>query len=103
MTLTDNPFIGVITPHARRPRVSVLIVGDEPHAAQALEAVPEAAEEVILVGGRARVREGFAAATGECIVMMDATSGHDTGAVEGFIDALRAGWMSLRAAAPQEA
>ena len=103
MTLTDNPFLGVITPHARRPRVSVLIVGDEPGTTQALECVPDEAEEVILVGGPARVREGFASATGECIVMMDATATQDPGAVERFLDALRSGWMSVRAAAPQEA
>ena len=103
MTLTDNPFLGVVTPHASRPRVSVLLVGDDGHPARALARVPDAAEEVILVGERSALKAGFSAARGECIVVVDAAADLQASAVERFIDALRTGWASARALSTQEA
>ena len=102
MTLTDNPFLGVVTPRDRRPRVSVVIVDDERGPAPALERLSDFTDEVILVRGAA-VRAAFAAARGECIVMMAAGCDADAGRVEGFVAALRSGVASARAAALQGA
>jgi hypothetical protein len=102
MTLTDNPFVGVVTPRGRRPRVSVVIVEDERGAAPAIEHLPDFADEVILVRGAA-VRAAFAAAGGECIVMMNGGCDADAGRVKGFVAALQSGVASARAAALQGA
>src|SRR3954449_5621075 len=102
------------------PRVSVVIptLNEERNVAWVLERLPAIADEVILVDGRstdltievaravrpdirvvlerepgkgAALRAGFAAATGEYIVMIDADGSMDPAEIERFVDALQDG------------
>jgi glycosyltransferase involved in cell wall biosynthesis len=102
-----------------RESVSVVIpVGDRPSdLARVLEQVPEFADEVVIVDGgslngelaaaravrpdlrvvfepapgRSAVRAGFAAATGDCVVLLDPAQRADPIAIARFVSALRAG------------
>ncbi|MEA2134482.1 MAG: hypothetical protein QOC68_2391 [Solirubrobacteraceae bacterium] len=112
MTLMDEPYLGA-TPHevllsnpARgdHPRVSVVIpVRETSDVASLLERLPGLDGEVILVsvsgGDRAAVRAGFAAARGDCIVVLEGDA--ETGArdVERFVASLNAGCDSVQRAA----
>jgi glycosyltransferase involved in cell wall biosynthesis len=104
-----------------RPRVSVVVptLNEERNVAWVLERLPEVVDEVILVDGRstdrtievargacpdirvvletqpgkgAALRAGFAAASGEYIVMIDADGSMDPGEIERFVEALQSGY-----------
>lgn len=109
MTLMDEPYPGT-TPHEvllshpgprNRPRVSVVIpVGETSDVGSTLDRFPGLDGEVILVGvssgDRTAVRAGFAAARGDCIVVLegDAETGADD--IERFVAALHAGCGSVQ-------
>jgi glycosyltransferase involved in cell wall biosynthesis len=114
------PTSGPATAAADRPRVSVVIptLNEEANIAWVLERLPDFIAEVVLVDGRsvdrtvevaravrpdirvvletepgkgAALRAGFAAASGDYIVMIDADGSMDPGEIARFVDALEQG------------
>jgi glycosyltransferase involved in cell wall biosynthesis len=121
MTLTDNgPLEIPATRSTHDPRVSVVIptLNEEDNVAWVLSRLPDFISEVILVDGRstdrtvevaratrpdirvvletqpgkgAALRAGFAAATGDYIVMIDADGSMDPAEITRFVAALQSG------------
>jgi glycosyltransferase involved in cell wall biosynthesis len=126
MTLIEHAARGTSTRGSASVSVVVTACGRAQDPSRVLEQVPEWVDEVVLVdghasddaiaaarairpnvrvvvaaapGGRSAARTGFAAARGDCVVMLDAGASADAADITRFVGALEAGRASWSEAA----